>query len=127
MLCVLKSLLAWIAMMLVIRNLTGFTLQVIANKMDVDAGETLPRLKLTVTSTLFALLTMAVIGALYHYWNWILALAGLMIWAGAVPEQLWSAQTGRHTREALKTKLGDIGTLLTFGAIPVVWYSLCQL
>lgn len=96
-------------------------------KQELEDSATLQRLKLTVASTFLTALTFAVIGALYYYGNWMLADAGVMIWSGSLPEQLWSAETGQHTREAPRTKLGDIGTILTFGSLPLVWYSLCQL
>lgn len=64
--------------------------------------------------------------AMYRYWNPTMAIAGVMIWLGAMPEHLWSVETGRPTSEAPKGIGVNLGTILTFVAVPVVWWALCD-
>jgi len=144
MLCILKTFVAWVALLVISRNLfsavvRGFFVQ----KLPTDAPSEELRAVLNKESRrmyavdfamtlLFAFLGAGFLFALYHFWNIGLAISAGLMMVLSLPDVLWDIQTGRTSFEKVakekmpKGVLHNVAFLFIILTIPIVWYSLCN-
>jgi len=67
-------------------------------------------------------------GLLTYYWNFGLSLAAAMTMLARLPDLLWEIRTGQRVtrKNAPQGAQYLFGLVLLYGALPVVWYSLCK-
>lgn len=140
MLCILKTVVAWVILLLVGTNLMGFIGRgFFWSPPPVDAPtdrvhELLSRESrrmsvINVITTFFSILfAVAYLSALFYFWNVGLAVAGATVMASRIPDLIWEIRTGnRVTRTtAPKGPVHIVATILLLGSLPLVWYSLCK-
>ena len=109
MIGVLKAVIAWITLMLVGTNLIGFVVRGllwIPPHIDADAPKSVRHILAdevrrysvaNIAITIFwTLLSLAYIGALYHFWNILLASAGILEMCSRLPDLLWEIRHGKR-------------------------------
>jgi hypothetical protein len=138
MVVLLKSVLAWAALLLVCINLTGLIVRgFFFSPPQIDAPtDRVAELfkkesrRMTISSrvvTFFALiLAVLLIWSLYYYWNIWLAVAGSMLMVSRLPDLVLEIRNGRRvTRsDAPKGMVYMLGIILDIVALPIVWYAL---
>ena len=131
-LCILKSIVAWLIFMFVGTNLVGFVVRgfLQSPRLEVESLRGLARRyqAANVTLTLLSAVAMAAyLFALYHFWNIALAAAAALIMIGRVPDLIWEIKTGRKITRRTGLK-GFVSVLTTIGpwlSLLLVWYALC--
>lgn len=81
------------------------------------------------TTIISTLVSFLYIYALYYYWNIGIAIAGVMLMISRLPDLLYEMRTGEKVtlKNMPKRPLDIIFTLLSWGALPLIWYSLYYL
>ena len=137
-LCILKSILGYLVLMLAGTNLLSIIVRGIlpTYKKDADGN-----LQLTmdakpsggiVITIVFCVITILYFYALYHYWNIGIVVAAGMLIVSRIPDLLFEMRTGEKftlkNRKNMPNRPVDfICKLLSWGALPLTWYSLCYL
>ena len=76
-------------------------------------------------NTIALILIITYLYLLFHFWNIGVMVVAIMFMVGRLPDLLWEIKHGRKIdKSAPKNALFYITTLLTFGALPVLYYFL---
>jgi hypothetical protein len=107
MICVLKAVVAWIVLTFVGTNLIGSVVRglfwappstdgLTGGVRDLLARESKRFGAVNAAMTLFwAVVTLAYLGALYHFWNIALVITAVLAMLSRVPDLLWEIRNGR--------------------------------
>lgn len=137
-LCILKSILDYLVLMWAGTNLLGMIVRGIlpTYKKDADGNLQLAMdvkssggVAITVASCVIAILYFY---ALYHYWNIWLVISAAMLMVSRIPDLLHEMRTGekftlKNRKNMPNRPIDFICNLLSWGALPLTWYSLCYL
>lgn len=134
MLCILKTIGIYILLIIVTINLLGLFVRGLFHsrqKLVVDGKvyhET-SKMALIITNILFFILIVSLLFALYYFWNYGVVIAALLLMISRLPDLLYEIKTGiKVTRKNRRKGFYDYFFMLFFwGALPVLWYSLCRL
>lgn len=140
MLCILKTIAAWVILLLVGTNLTGLVVRgLFYSPPPVDAPpdrvqdllrRESSRMSFTNWIMTFGgvLITAAYLFALFHFWNRGLALAGAIIMASRIPDLIWEIRTGRKPtrKDRPKGPVYFLASTILWASLGLVWYSLCK-
>lgn len=140
MICVIKALFASLAMWLISTNLVGMVVRgVLFRPPEVDAptdrvaafinDEARTAKGSNAVLTLFSIAAAAgYIYSLAHFWNPIVASAGVVFMLTRLPDLLLEIRMGSSFRRGDKIPRSTLGSIMIFvdlAAIPLVWYALC--
>jgi hypothetical protein len=139
LLCVIKALVAWVVLMLVGTNLLGMVVRGLARapgRQELEAGlhpalshevAKFKRANVSVT-VFFALLGLLYIYALLRFGNVGVLVAGAMLMLSRLPDLLWEIRTGQKVTRAAAPKgaMYILGTVMMWGALPLLWFALCR-
>ena len=137
-LCILKSILGYLVLMLAGTNLLGMIVRGIlpTYKKDADGNLQLAmdakssgRIVITIVFCVIAILYFY---ALYHYWNIGIVVTAAMLFLTRIPDLLFEMRTGekftlKNRKNMPNRPIDFICNLLRWGALPLTWYSLCYL
>ena len=140
MLCILKAITMWVVMLLVGSNLIGLIVRGLfwsppsmdapTDRVQEVLARESSRMGLTNKVMTFAsmVLAAAYLFALFHFWNFGLVLAGIVIMASRLPSLIWEIRTGRKPAHKGRPRGPIYFLAFTFmwAALFLVWYSLCQ-
>lgn len=135
-LCILKAIGGWIILTLIGANLLGLSVRGLfgyIQKYDESsvAGKIISEHNRTSSyiSLFFTVITIAYIFALYHFWNIGIALAAVILMASRLPDLIEEIKTGKKFTLGAKTKTPKdfLISALQWGALPLIWYSLCYI
>ena len=140
MLCILKAIFAWVAMLLVSTNLIGFvvrglwwtppTVEASTDRLRECIARDVRRM--TIANAIITLLSIVVAAAylyaLFHFWNGALAAAAVLLMLARAPDLFWEIRTGRKVARSDMPKgtVYSAAPLFCFGALPLIWYALCK-
>jgi hypothetical protein len=137
--CILKALVAWVVLAFVGTNLVGFIVRgLLWTRPSVEAptdrvAELLAResrrmsmANIAMTALSF-LCTAAFLAAIYHFFGLGVLVATAAIMASRLPDLLWEIHTGHRVtlQNAPKGARYVLSNILFWGALPLLWYSLC--
>ena len=133
--CILKSILGYFILMLIGTNLLGIVVRGMVpslikdehgNFQSIEEIYSLGGIVITIISSLIGILF---IYALYHYWNIGIAIAGVLLMISRLPDLLYEIKTGEKIsfKNMHKRPIDIVCNLLSWGALPLIWYSLCYL
>jgi hypothetical protein len=139
-LCILKSVVAYVILMFVGTNLLGFLVRGFWELLpsidappkrlaEIFARETRRmRIGNFVTKFFFFLLTFAYLIALFYFFEIGVVLAACLVMASRLPDLLWEIRTGAGvTRQnAPRGVPYTVAGILGWVALPLLWYSLCM-
>ena len=134
-LCILKSIAGYFIMMYIGVNLLGIVVRGLRPtfKKDEDGNlisiiDTSSSASKTMTIT-FTIIGITYFYALYHFWNIGILIAGLILMFTRLPDLLLEMKTGEKTtmKNISKTHLDVVFNILSWLALPLVWYSLSYL
>ncbi len=139
LICILKALLAWLVLAFVCSNLVGFIVRgLLWTRPYVDAptdrvaelfaGESRRMSMANVMMTALSFLcTAALLVATYHFFGLGFLLAACAIMASRLPDLLWEIRSGEQvtSQKAPKGARYVTAQILFWGALPLLWYSLC--
>lgn len=138
-LAVVRTVAAWLVMMFVGTNLIGLVVRFacIARAMSMlQTGSSTPDVvarpmnRSRVASTAMTVVLAIVIGVyfyiLVHFWNALLAAAGLMVMASRLPDLLWEIRTGSKVGLRIKPRgpAYTLATVVNWTALPLIWFAL---
>jgi hypothetical protein len=140
MLCILKSIVAWVIMLLVGTNLIGLVVRGLCwSSPSIDAPtdrvqKVLKRESSRMSTTNAAMtigsaiVTLVYFFALFHFWNSGLALAGAIIMASRLPDLIWEIRAGRKPahKDRPKGPVYFLASTFLWAALILIWYSLCK-
>lgn len=140
MLCILKSIGAWLVLMIIGTNLIGLIVRGCLwmptpvhespdYETEVIRSEWARLVSANTTLTLIATLAAAgYLFALHHYWNWYLACAAAILMATRIPELIWELRSGSRVtrRDRPKGTFHILTTALDWASLPLIWYALCE-
>ena len=135
MICILKSILGYVILMLVGTNLIGIIVRGIVPKYykhsngELWIEKDLRTSKNILLTTVFILITLAYLYALYHYWNILVVVAAVMVMVARLPDLLYEIKTGikitfRNKPNKFKYAFWNI---IGWLALPVLWYAMCKM
>ena len=139
MMCILKTIVAWLILAIVGTNIIGFIVRgLVWSPPSTDQGDEVVQEILLQESrrmgavnaglTLVSILVVVpFLFSLYHFWNIWLAVAGGILMASRVPDLVWEIRSGRSVTvtDAPKSLLHLIATIGMWGSLFVIWYSFC--
>ena len=137
-LCILKSILGYLVLMWVGTNLLGMIVRGILPTYKKDADGNL-QLAMDVKSSggivitiVFCVIAIIYFYALYHYWNIGIVVAAAMLIVSRIPDLIFEMRTGekftmKNRKNMPNRPIDFICNLLSWGALPLIWYSLCYL
>ncbi len=141
LLCMLKTVVAWVILMLVGSNLTGFIVRgLLWAPPPIDAPPDSPvhdvlsgaskRMSVgnAVITFISFVLAVAYLFALSYFWNPLLAVAGGLLIASRLPDLLWEIRTGKKVGRGSRPKgaIYIFATIILWAALPLIWYALCR-
>jgi hypothetical protein len=140
MLCIIKTIVAQVILMLVGTNLIGLlvrdlfwsppTIDGTTDRVHEVLSRETRRLNMAkwVWVLFDILLTTAYLFAIFHFWNIGLAAAGGIIMTARIPDLLFEIRTGnKPTRNNLpKGPVYFVASTMLWGSSLLVWYSLCK-
>ncbi|MCO4291361.1 hypothetical protein NF867_00610 [Solitalea sp. MAHUQ-68] len=134
LICILKTIAGYFILMFVGTNLLGIVVRGIlptykekseepAKALDERSGGGI------VVTIIFSLLSLAFLYVLYHYWNWGITLAGLILMLTRLPDLLFEMRIGRKisSKNIPKRPIDTICTILSWAAFPLIFYALCYI
>jgi hypothetical protein len=133
--CIVKTVLGDLLMMLIGANLLGIIVRGIipAYKMD-DLGnrtliEDITSTKSIVMTVIITLLSILYYYSLYHFWNSGVVLAAAMVMFTRLPDLLFEIRTGKkvNSKNMPNKGVNIICTVISWTSLPVLWYSLCYI
>jgi hypothetical protein len=134
-LCILKTIAGYIILMLVGTNLLGIVVRGIfpTHKKDTE-GNLVPIENISSTNSIIMTVILTIVSilyfyALYHYWNVGIMTAGLILMFTRLPDLLFEMKTGEklNSKNMPKRPIDIICTILSWLALPLIWYSFCYL
>jgi hypothetical protein len=140
MLTILKAITGWGIIVLIGTNLLGLVVRgLVWAPPAIEASSDRVREVLTKESrrltaanfgmtVLSLLLAAGYLFALYHFWNIWMAIAAALIMAARIPDLIWKIRNGTRVspRNCPRGALYVFTTLLLWGALPIIWYSLSK-
>ena len=141
LLCILKTVVAWVILMLVGSNLIGFIVRgLLWTSPQIDASPDSPMHEVlsgtsnrmsvgnAVITFISIVLAVAYLFALFYYWNALLAVAGGLFMAARLPDLLWEIRTGKKAERQSRPKgaIYTFATIIIWAALPIIWYALCR-
>lgn len=134
------ALAAWLVLMVVCTNLAGFFWRGFYANPDMetlssDGDEIISsfaatHLKAQSKITFIALvLILAFLAMLYYFWNAGAVVVSLMLMIGRLPDLHWEIVHGRKLRKGdmASPRFHVVGTVLTWAALPLLWFALYRL
>jgi hypothetical protein len=141
LLCILKTVVAWVILMLAGSNLIGFIVRgLLWAPPPIDAPPDSPvhevlsgaskRMSVgnAVITFISSVLAVGYLFTLFHYWNAMLAVAGSLLMAARLPDLLWEIRTGKKGERQSRPKgaIYTFATIIIWAALPIIWYALCR-
>ena len=140
MLCILKTVIAWVILLLVGTNLIGLVVRgLFWSPPSIDATtdrvkEVLQRESSRTNLANRAITHGAIFGtaaylfALFYFWNIGLALAGGLVIGARIPDLTWELRTGNRVSRNKRPKgpVYFVASTVLWGTLVLVWYSLCR-
>lgn len=137
MLCAVKAVLGWLVVWFLGINLVGFVVRGLLFSADAPLGGSpiivaeygkLKRNNLIVT-IFFIAVTAAYLYMLSRLWNIGVAVAAAMPMLGRLPDLLFEIKTGEKVSRANMPQgvLSNLGLVLDWAALPVMWWALCRM
>lgn len=139
MIGVMKAVITWMLLMVASTNLIGFVVRGLfctSPLIEGDASDTVhqvytnkfKRLSLanTAVTIFWTLLSVTYIGALYHFWNILLAGVAILEMCSRLPDLLWEIRHGKRVTksDAPRGPIYYLATVLTFLCLPLTWFAL---
>lgn len=139
LLCILKTIVAWLILVLVGTNLIGFIVRGFfwappsidspAEGVQEILDHKSKRMSVANSAITFLsiVLTAVYLFTLFYFWNVFLAVAAGVIMASRIPDLIWEIRTGSKVtlQSAPKGPLYIVATIIQWGALPLIWYALC--
>ena len=144
MLCLIKTAVAWVILMLVSTNFLGMVVrQLVPTREEKKLEENMTgpavqkifgkyrtqnkHISLGV-AVFFVVLSVIYLYALLRFWNIGVVAAAVMLMLARLPDLLWEIRTGQKVshKNAPKGFYGFLATVLSWGALPVLWFALCR-
>lgn len=134
-LCILKAIAGYFILMFVGTNLLGIVVRGLRPTLKKDSEGNLVSMVDTsstgsiIMTILFSLIGIAYFYALYHYWNIGIMTAGLILMFTRLPDLLFEMKNGEKINSANmpKKSIDVMLNILSWLALPLIWYSLCYL
>jgi hypothetical protein len=140
-LCVLKTIVAWLILMFLGTNLIGFIVRGLVwapPSIDSETPQVVRELlvreskRMSVANLFITLLSVLLASAylfgLFYFWNVLLAIAGGIAMVSRMPDLMWEIRTGEKVRRgtAPKGPLYLVATIADWASLPLIWYALCH-
>jgi len=133
--CILKSIFVYFILMLIGTNLLGMAVRGIIpsykkdNHGNLQLVEVITSSKSILITIFLSLVCILYIYGLFYYWNIGLAVAGIILMLTRIPDLLFEMKTGEKVnfKNMPKRPIDIFCSLLTWGELPLIWYSLCFL
>lgn len=134
-LCILKAVAGYFILMIIGTNLLGIVARGIRPTLKKDSDGNLVSIEDTsspssiIMTILFSIISIAYFYALYRYWNIGIMAAGLILMFTRLPDLLFEMKTGEKINSANMPKkpVDVLLNILSWLALPLIWYSLCYL
>ena len=138
MLCLIETAIGYVILMILSSTLIGlFIRNLVPALMESDAPKNEQEMRKVLakyTSThsdraIFgAVLCLIYLVGLFQLFNIVMVAAAIMLMLARLPDLLWEIRTGQKVtrRNAPRGLLGLLSILLSWGAIPVLWFALCR-
>jgi hypothetical protein len=131
----LVSIVAWFALMFLSTNLVGILLRGLISQLlaaDKDGQEGAMDAKRESNGRGIFLTAIGIslsLTAISYFGNFALAIAALMLMISRLPDLFWEVRKGRQLEmeDMSRTPFPILSSLLSWAALPVVWYSLYQM
>lgn len=139
--CIVGVVVGWVVLMLITTNLVGFVgrgflqplvtpeLQSLEQTGGVVADEIrgIRRADQIVTAV-FIVVTVGFLWALANFWNIGVVIAAILLMLSRAPDLLWEIRTGQKITRSNMPKgfVSQGATLLSWLALPVLWFSVCR-
>jgi hypothetical protein len=80
-----------------------------------------------IITVILAIVSILYFFALYYYWNLGIMTAGLILMLTRLPDLLFEMKTGEklNPQNMPKRPIDIICTILSWAALPLIWYSFC--
>jgi len=132
-LCLIKTIVAYLVFMIVGTNLLGMVMRgLIQSYRKNDVGdltliEDITSSKSIITTVFFLLVSSLYFIALYHYWNIGIVTAAAIVMLARLPDLLLEMKTGEKltSKNMTKRPIDVFLTILSWAALPLIWYSVC--
>lgn len=133
--CILKAIIGYFLLMFVGTNLLGMIVRGIrpTNVKDSEGNltpiENISSNTSIVMTIIFIAISFLYFFALFHYWNIGILSAGLILMFTRLPDLLFEMKTGSkiNSKNIPKRPIDILCNILSWLALPLVWYSLCYL
>ena len=139
-LCLVKTVVGWVVLMLVGTNLLGLAVRGLVPAPEARETEDRtadPFVQELIThdkranvgvTVFFVALGLVYLYALLRFWNIGVVGAAVMLMLGRLPDLLWEIRTSKKDKphRAPKGLRGLLAMSLTWGALPVLWFALCH-
>lgn len=133
--CILKAIFGYFILMFVGTNLLGLVVRGIIpsyrkdNEGNIILIQDITSVKSIIITIVFFIITVLYFYALYHYWNIGIVIAGAIMMFTRLPDLLFEIKTGEkiNYKNIIKKPIDIFCTLLSWAALPLIWYSLCYL
>jgi hypothetical protein len=141
LICILKSIVASVILMLVGTNLIGFIVRGLVGSpppietepgspaYEVIAGEAK---RISAANSALTIIGVVVTAAyfflLFYFWNALFAIAAGLSMVARIPDLLWEIRIGRRAVRGSRPEGGIylVGTILPWLTLVLVWYALCR-
>jgi hypothetical protein len=133
--CILKTIAAYIILMFIGTNLIGFIVRGALGfySKNLEPGLSTSEDNSLITSILiaisFSLISIIYFYLLFHLWNYGLLIAGILLMVLRIPDTLHEIKTGKKISlsNLPKRPIDYILSILYYLTLPLIWFSLCYL
>lgn len=133
--CIIKAIIVYFILMFVGVNLLGIVVRGIRPTHIKDTENNLISIEnissntSIITTIIFSIISLLHLYALYYYWNIGILVAGLILMMTRIPDLLFEMKTANKIdfKNMPKRPVDIICTILSWLALPLIWYSLCYI
>jgi hypothetical protein len=134
-LCILKTIAGYFILMFLGTNLLGIVVRGFRPTLRKDSDGNFVSIVDTssngsiIMTILFSIISIVYLYALYHYWNIGIMAAGLILLITRIPDLLFEMKTGEkiNSTNMPKNTFNVMLNILSWLALPLIWFSLCYL
>lgn len=135
LICILKSILGYFLLMFIGTNLIGLVIRGMKRSYKKDEQgnfqivEDITSFRSILMTIIFSIVNILYLYGLLYYWNGGIAISGAMLMLTYIPDLLFEMRTGKkiNSRNMPKKPIYIVSTAISWGALPLIWYSLCFL